>query len=99
MEKHLLRLYVAGRNHLSRKAIDNLQRICDEDLEGRFTMEVIDILEQPALAEDQRILATPVVIKELPPPLRRVVGDLSNRAQVIFGLDLATLEEMPENDG
>lgn len=76
----------------NRAQIKNLTRICKEDLHQKYTMEVIDILERPRLAEDERILATPVVIKNLPPPLRRVVGDLSNKSQVIFGLDLKVQE-------
>jgi len=94
--RFLLRLYVTGKSHLSERAIENLTRICREDLDEKYRMEVIDILERPSLAEDHRILATPVVIKSLPPPLRRVVGDLSNRDEVIFGLDLS---QVPTESG
>ena len=88
MEKFVLRLYVTGRSHLSERAIANLRRICADDLKGRYRMEIVDVLEQPTAAEQHRILATPVVVKDLPPPLRRVVGDLSDRERVILGLDL-----------
>ncbi len=83
-----LRLYVAGRNRLSEAAIANLKSICENELAGSYQMEVIDVLERPQLAEDERILATPTVVKTLPPPLRSVVGDLSDRERVILGLDL-----------
>ncbi|MGF1578686.1 MAG: circadian clock KaiB family protein [Gemmataceae bacterium] len=87
-ERYVLKLYVTGKNALSERAIENLARICEEDLGGTFSMEVIDILERPQLAEDERIFATPAVVKELPPPLRQVVGDLSNTEKVLVGLDL-----------
>ena len=88
MGEYILKLYVTGMTPRSRQAIRNLKRICDEDLHGRYELEVIDILESPQLAEDERILATPVLIKQLPPPLRRLVGDLSDREKVLLGLDV-----------
>ena len=91
-DRYILRLFVTGKSHLSERAIVNLRRICSEDLAGRYRMEIVDVLEQPQAAEKQRILATPVVIKDLPPPLRRVVGDLSDRNQVIYGLDLSPMQ-------
>jgi len=95
------RLYVAGRNRLSEAAISNLQSICENDLGGEYEMEVIDVLERPQLAEDERILATPTVVKNLPLPLRSVVGDLSDRERVIVGLDIQHVvikhaSEMPD---
>lgn len=88
MSKCLLKLYVTGQTPRSTAAIANLRRICDEELEGRFEMVVIDVLERPQLAEDEKILATPTVIKELPPPIRRIIGDLSDKESVLVGLDL-----------
>jgi circadian clock protein KaiB len=70
--------------------------MCKEELEGCYQLEVIDILEHPQLAEDERILATPTLIKQLPPPLRRVIGDLSNRDKVLFGLDVRPRDERAE---
>jgi circadian clock protein KaiB len=70
------------------RAIANLRRLCKEELDGCYELEIIDVLEHPQLAEDDRILATPTLIKQLPPPLRRVIGDLSNRDKVLRGLDV-----------
>ncbi|MGM0552818.1 MAG: circadian clock KaiB family protein [Pseudomonadota bacterium] len=88
----LLRLYIAGRTPGARRAIDNLEAMIEE-LSGStehpdIDLEVIDVLENPQLAEDERILATPVLIRKLPPPVRRLVGDLSERERVLVGLDL-----------
>lgn len=69
-------------------AIENLRRICEQDLEGRYELEIIDVLEFPQIAEDENILATPTLIRELPLPLRRVIGDLSDRDKVLLGLDV-----------
>ena len=69
-------------------AISNLKRICEQELEGRYELEIIDVLEYPQLAEDEKILATPTLIKQLPPPLRRVIGDLSDKEKVLFGLEV-----------
>lgn len=69
-------------------AIANLRRICEQDLKGRYELEIIDVLEFPHIAEDEKILATPTLIKELPLPLRRMIGDLSDRDKVLLGLDV-----------
>lgn len=90
MDKILLKLYVTGRTPASQHAITNLRRICENDLKGEYELVVIDVLEHPQLAEDEKILATPTLIKFLPPPLRRVIGDLSNTEKVVLGLDLRT---------
>ena len=86
----VLRLYIAGLTATAERAIDNLGRLVSklEENGHRVDVEVIDILERPQLAEDERILATPVVIKKLPHPLRRIVGDLSQLDKVLIGLDL-----------
>ena len=86
--KYLLRLYVTGQTPRTMRAIENLRKICEEELEGRYDMEVIDVLERPQLAEDEKIMATPTLVKELPPPLRRIIGDLSDKENVLLGLDL-----------
>lgn len=88
MEKYLLRLFVTGPTARSQRAIANLKRICDEQLAGKYDLEVIDILANPNRAEESHILATPTVIKELPPPVRRIIGDLSDTEKVLVGLDL-----------
>ncbi len=90
--KYLLKLYITGHTPRSERAIRNLRRICEADLDGRYEMQVIDILEQPQLAEDEKILATPTLIKALPPPLRRIIGDLSDKEKVLLGLDLLSFE-------
>jgi circadian clock protein KaiB len=69
-------------------AIANLRRICEQELRGKYELEVIDVLEQPQMAEDEKILATPTLIKQLPPPLRRVIGDLSDKEKVLLGLEV-----------
>jgi circadian clock protein KaiB len=81
-------LYVTGSSPRTKVAIDNLNRICESDLKGLYKLEIIDVLQFPQLAEDERILATPTLIKQLPPPLRRVIGDLSDKEKVLFGLEL-----------
>jgi circadian clock protein KaiB len=88
LAKYLLRLFVTGASPRSATAIANLRRICDEELKGAYDLEIIDVQEHPALAEDERILATPTLIKSLPLPLRRVIGDLSDKDKVLLGLEL-----------
>ena len=86
--KFLLRLYITGQSPKSERAIANMRRICEQELHGQYELSVIDILERPQLAEDEKILATPSLVKELPLPLRRVIGDLSDTEKVLLGLDL-----------
>jgi circadian clock protein KaiB len=88
MNKFVLKLYITGQTPKSERAIANMRRICEQELEKQYEFVVIDVLEQPQLAEDEKILATPTLIKELPPPLSRVIGDLSNTEKVLLGLDL-----------
>ncbi|HEX8202678.1 MAG TPA: circadian clock protein KaiB [Isosphaeraceae bacterium] len=88
MEKYVLKLYVTGQTPRSQLAIANLRRICEQELQGQYEMVVIDVLERPQLAEDEKILATPTVVKELPQPIRRIIGDLSDSERVLVGLDL-----------
>jgi circadian clock protein KaiB len=79
---------VTGTSPRTSMAISNLKRICEQELEGRYDLEIIDVLQYPQLAEDEKILATPTLIKQLPPPLRRVIGDLSDKEKVLFGLEV-----------
>ncbi len=88
MSTYLLKLFVTGASSRSGVAIANLNRICEQELAGRYHIEIIDVLEHPDLAEDEKILATPTLIKSLPLPLRRVIGDLSNTERVLLGLEV-----------
>ncbi|MDA1052880.1 MAG: circadian clock protein KaiB [Planctomycetota bacterium] len=88
MPKYTLKLYVTGRTTRSETAIENLKSIFEEEFHDQYELTVIDVLERPQLAEDERILATPTLIKELPGPVRRIIGDLSDRDKVLIGLDL-----------
>ena len=90
MSRYLLKLYVTGASPRTKVAIENLKRICEQELEGLYELEIIDVQEFPQLAEDEKILATPTLIKQLPPPLRRVIGDLSDKEKVLFGLEVRT---------
>lgn len=91
-KKYLLKLFVTGQTPRSELAIENLRRICEEEFQNEHELIVIDILKRPQLAEDEKILATPTVIKELPPPIRRIIGDLSDKEKVLLGLDLVGQE-------
>jgi circadian clock protein KaiC len=88
MDPLSLKLYVTGATPRTEQAILNLRRICETEFGGRYELTIIDILERPQLAEDEKILATPTLIKQLPPPLRRIIGDLSDTEKVLFGLDI-----------
>jgi len=91
MADYILKLYITGSTPNSERALANLRRLCEEQLDERYEVQVIDVLQNPQLAEDDRILATPTLIKALPPPLRRVIGDLSDKEKVLLGLDLRPL--------
>ena len=86
MNKLRLTLYVTGQTERSDRAVRNLRRICDEEMVGECEVIVVDVLKQPQLAEDKKILATPTLIKELPPPAKRIIGDLANTEKVLLGL-------------
>jgi len=88
MTQARLRLYVAGETARSKQAIANLRKICEIELEGQCEIEIVDVLDNPDLAEKEKILATPTLIKLLPPPLRRIIGDLSQIEKVLLGLDM-----------
>jgi circadian clock protein KaiB len=84
----VLRLYVTGLTPRSTQAIHTIKNICEEELKGRYELEVIDLAKQPELAKEEDIIAAPTLIKQLPLPLRRLIGDLSNKERVLLGLDL-----------
>ena len=84
----ILRLYVAGKTPKSVTAFNNLKTICEEQLKGEYTIEVIDLLVNPHLGRDDQILAVPTLVRKLPVPVRKIIGDLSNTARVLVGLDL-----------
>jgi len=88
IEKYVLRLYISGITPRSTTAIERIKRICEEHLQGRYELEVIDIYQQRSLAKDEQIIAAPTLIRKLPLPLRRVIGDMSNESRVLLGLDL-----------
>jgi circadian clock protein KaiB len=91
---YVLRLYVTGSTPRSSRAIQNIRALCEQHLRGRYDLEVIDIYQQPVLARGEQIIAAPTLIKKLPAPLRKFVGDLSNTDRVLMGLDLR--EKTPE---
>lgn len=90
-DKYQLRLYVTGSTSRSVLAITNLKKICEEYLRGRYELEVIDLYQKPCLAKGDQIIAAPTLIKKLPLPFRRIIGDMSNKDKVLFGLDLKEL--------
>ena len=85
---YVLKLYVAGNTPSSAKALKMLNNILDQDFQGVYTLKVIDVLKNPQLAEEDKIMATPTLAKILPPPVRKIIGDLSDRERVLIGLDL-----------
>jgi circadian clock protein KaiB len=87
-EKYVLRLYVTGTTSRSEQAIRNIRKICHDELEGHYDLEIVDIYQQPELASKDQILAAPTLIRKLPLPLRKLVGDLSDKERVIAGLQI-----------
>lgn len=87
-EEWILRLYVAGHSARSAAALRNLEAICEEHLAGRYRIELIDLLTQPQLARGDQIVAVPTLVRHLPPPMKKIIGDLSNQERVLVGLDL-----------
>jgi circadian clock protein KaiB len=87
---YVLRLYVSGMTPNSLKAIENVRRICAEHLEGRYQLEIIDIYQQPIFAKEGQIIAAPTLVKELPEPLRKFIGDMSQTERILLGLDVRT---------
>jgi circadian clock protein KaiB len=93
VEPFQLRLYVAGQTPKSLRAFANLKKLCEEHLHDRYRIEVIDLVENPHLAKGDQILAIPTLVRKLPEPLRKIIGDLSNTERVLVGLDLRSPEE------
>jgi circadian clock protein KaiB len=89
-DKYVLRLYVAGASSRSRHAVLRARKLCETEFAGNFELEVIDVYQQPILARDGQIVATPTLVKEFPPPVRRLIGNLSDTAGLFVGLDLGT---------
>ena len=87
-DEWILRLYVAGQSARSAAALRNLEEICEEHLAGRYRIEIIDLLKQPQLARGDQIVAVPTLVRHLPPPMKKIIGDLSNADRVLVGLDL-----------
>jgi circadian clock protein KaiB len=88
LETFQLRLYIAGQTPRSIGALANLRTICEEHLQGRYELEIIDLMQNPALARGDQILAVPTLVRRLPQPIKKIIGDLSNRERVLVGLDL-----------
>ena len=92
-DKYLLSLYITGSTSRSVLAISNLKKICEEYLEGKYELEVIDLYQHPLLAKEEQIIAAPTLIKKLPLPFRRIIGDMSNEEKVLMGLDLRKIKQ------
>jgi circadian clock protein KaiB len=93
-DKYILRLYITGTTSRSALALTNLKKICEEYLEGRYELEVIDLYRMPGLAKDEQIIAAPTLIKKLPLPFRRIIGDMSDVEKVLMGLDLRKVKHL-----
>jgi circadian clock protein KaiB len=92
LKKYILHLYIAGLSPRSQKAIDNIKKICEKYLKGRYELVIQDIYQSPIIAVDNQILAIPTLVKELPLPLRKFVGDMSNLKKILVGLDIQSKE-------
>jgi circadian clock protein KaiB len=92
LETYILRLYVSGQTPKSMTALANLKKICEEYLEGRYQIQVVDLQVNPQLASGDQILAIPTLVRRLPKPIRKIIGDLSNTERVLIGLDLVPLK-------
>ena len=84
----ILRLYIAGQTERARAALENLERICEEHLAGKYRLEIVDLTKNPTLASGDQILAVPTLVRRLPPPVKKIIGDLSNTERVLVGLNL-----------
>lgn len=96
--RYVLRLYVTGTTRSSERAIVNIRNICEEHLQGRYDLEIVDISQHPKLAEGEQIIAPPTLIKKLPLPLRRFIGDMSEAERILLGLDLRKTTERVASD-
>jgi circadian clock protein KaiB len=91
--RYKLRLFITGTTARSTRAIENMRRICEENLQGRYDLEVVDVYQNPEATRELQIVATPTLVKILPEPLRRIIGDLSNEERVFAGLDLVPVRQ------
>jgi circadian clock protein KaiB len=98
-EHYMLQLFITGSTPRSTRAIDNLHRICEQNLKGRYQLEVIDVYQHPEATQELQIVATPTLVKILPAPLRRIIGDLSDRERVLAGLNLTPIIEQRNGSG
>lgn len=98
-EKYCLRLYVTGTTPKSNRAITNIKRLCETHLKGRYSLEIIDIYQQPELARGAQIIAAPTLIKKLPLPLRKFIGDMADSDRILLGLDLDRASQSQETNG
>jgi len=94
--RYVLRLYITGTTPHATRALVNIRKICEEHLHGRYELEIVDIAQHPTLAEGEQIIAAPTLIKKLPLPLRRFIGDMSHTEKILLGLDLRETETKPE---
>jgi len=94
-DEWILRLYTAGQTARSSAALQNLEAICEQHLAGRYRIEVVDLVKQPQLARGDQIVAVPTLVRRLPPPMKRIIGDLSNEDSVLVGLDLRSRTRRP----
>jgi circadian clock protein KaiB len=92
-QKYILRLYVAGQTQKSLTAFSNLKKICEDHLMGKYVIEVVDLTVNPELAQRDQIIALPTLVKQLPPPVKKIIGDLSNTEKVLIGLELMTYSD------
>jgi circadian clock protein KaiB len=92
-KKFVLKLYITGASRRSSRAVENIRKFCEEYLKDRYELEVIDIYQQPELLEREQVVAAPTLIRKLPPPLRRLIGDMSDTEKILIGLDLKTKED------
>lgn len=92
-QHYVLRLYVAGLSSQSKQAIENITRLCEEHLKDRYELEIIDIYQQPTLAKGEQIIAAPTLVKKLPLPLRKFIGNMANKEKILVGLDLKPRQE------
>ncbi len=97
-DRYVLRLFVTGTTSRSQRAIENMRKICNENLSGRYDLEVIDVYQNPEATRDLQVVATPTLVKMLPEPLRRFIGDLSDREKVLAGLNVAPVTD-PSSEG
>lgn len=91
MAEYVLRLYVVGMTASGGRAIENVRELCETELGGRYELEIIDIMEHPEIAELEKIVATPLLKREVPRPIRHIIGDLTDREKILYGLDIAPL--------